>query len=176
MKSLSRITLLALLLIVLGFLSSTLINSSVSASAAALPFHAVFDGNANPYPIDACTLGNNETGSGHALHLGRFTWSSAETVQFLSCSPSAPPGPAIAVTGTFTLVAANGDEILGEYHTTGTLDPVNGVSVRGGYTLVSGTGRFSNVAGSGVIAASGGASPPFEFVSTMDGTINYSGQ
>jgi hypothetical protein len=71
-------------------------------------------------------------------------------------------------------VAANGDEIHGEFHTTGTLDPTNGDSVSGQYTLTSGTGRFSNVTGNGIIAANGGA-PPFEFVGSLNGTINYGG-
>src|ERR1700730_3896039 len=108
-------------------------------------------------------------------HLGVITWFSDETVQFLSCSPPSTPGPAIAVSGHFKILAANGDEIDGEYQTTG-FDTVNGVSVHGGYTFVSGTGRFINVAGSGVIVAHGVASPPFDFVGSLDGTIRYSGE
>lgn len=134
----------------------------VTAAAVARPFHAVVHGNTNPVPINPCTLGNHETGSGRAIHLGVITWSSDETVQFLSCSPTTPPGPAIGVSGHFTIVAASEDEIHGEYQTNGTFDPVNGVSVSGGYTLVSGTGRFSNVTGAGTITAHGAANPPFE--------------
>jgi hypothetical protein len=151
----------------------TPVNSSVNASAASLPFHAVIDGNANPFPIGQCTLGNHETGTGRAVHLGVITWSSDEIAQFVNCPP---PGSAIAVSGQFKIMAANGDEIDGEYQTTGTFDPVNGVSVQGGYTFVSGTGRFTNVTGSGVIAAQGATSPPFDFVGSLDGTIRYSGK
>ena len=105
------------------------------------------------------------------MHLGAITWLSDETVQFLSCPP---PGSAIGVPGHFKIVAANGDEIDGEYQTTGTFDPVNGVSVQGEYTFVSGTGRFTNVTGSGVITAHGDANPPLDFVAALDGTIRYS--
>jgi len=173
MKSISSVTRLAAILAVLGVVLSGPINGTIGASAAALPFHAVIHGDANPFPIDPCTLGNNETGSGRAVHLGVITWSSDETAQFLSCSPPTPPGPAIAVSGQFKIVAANGDEIHGQYQTSGTFDPVNGVSVHGGYTFVSGTGRFSNVTGTGVIAAHGAASTPFDFVASLDGNINY---
>jgi hypothetical protein len=111
---------------VVGIMLSMPVNSSADASSVLLPFHAVIHGNANPFPIDACTLGNHETGSGRAVHLGKITWSSDETAQFLSCSPPSPPGPAIAVSGKFKMLAANGDEIDGEYETIGTFEPVNG--------------------------------------------------
>ena len=173
MKSTSKLTLLAVPLIVLGVGLSTPTRSAVNASAVARPFHAIIQGNANPFPIDQCTLGNHETGAGRAVRLGVITWTSDETARFLSCPP---PGPAIAVSGQFKIVAANGDEIYGRYDTTGTFDPVNGVSVHGGYIFVSGTGRFSNVAGTGVIAAHGAGSPPFDFVGSLDGAINYGGQ
>jgi hypothetical protein len=144
------------------------------SAAEELPFHAVWQGNANPFPIDQCTLGNHETGSGLALHLGQWTWSDSETVHFVGCPPP-PPGSAIADSGQFTITAANGDQITGTFETTGTLDPVLGVSVQGGYTFVSGTGRFVNVSGSGLIQAHGAGAPPFEFVASMDGTIRFAG-
>src|SRR5260370_41420820 len=172
MKFITKIMLLAVGTCLLGIVLSVRISIPVKAASVAVPFHAVIHGNAHPFPINACTLGNHETGSGHALHVGEFTWTSDETVPFLSCPP---PTTAIAVSGHFTIVAANGDELPGEYQTTGTFDPVNGVSVRGGYSFVSGTGRFSNVVGSGAIAATGAAGPPFDFVGSMDGTINYAG-
>lgn len=162
---------LCTLIIALG----TKINTPVHAAAVSRPFHAVIQGNASPTPIDPCTLDNREAGSGTALHLGAIKWSDHEVAQFLSCSPPNPPGPAIGVSGQFTIVAADGDEIHGEFHTTGTFDPTNGVSVSGQYTLTSGTGRFSNVTGSGIIAANGGAAPPFEFVGSLNGMINYGG-
>ena len=150
-------------------LSST-INSSPAVAGENLPFHAVLQGKANPVPTGECTLAYTETGSGVTIHLGKWTWSDQESVRFLSCPP---PGAAIAVTGQFVMVAANGDEIDGTFETTGTFDPVNGISVQGGYIFVSGTGRFANVTGSGTIAAHGSAAPPFDFVGSLDGVISY---
>lgn len=176
MKRISKMVLLSAALCILGIVLSTELNDRLNAAAVALPFHAVIQGNANPSPIDSCTLANRETGSGTALHLGAITWSDNEVAQFLFCSvPNPPTNPAIDVSGQFTIVAANADEIHGEFQTKGTFDPVNGVSVSGRYTFTSGTGRFSNVTGTGIIAASGGASPPFEFVGSLDGTLNYGG-
>ncbi len=167
------IVVLTLAFTVFGVALRTVISSPVNAASVLLPYHAVIQGNANPFPIDPCTLGNHETASGQALHLGKITWTSDEVAQFLSCPP---PGPAIAVTGHFTIVAANGDEIHGTYQTSGTFDPINGISVSGPYTLVSGTGRFSNVTGSGIIRAQGAAAPPFDVVGSLDGTISYAGR
>ena len=108
------IVVLTLAFTVFGVALRTVISSPVNAASVLLPYHAVIQGNANPFPIDPCTLGNHETASGQALHLGKITWTSDEVAQFLSCPP---PGPAIAVTGHFTIVAANGDEIHGTYQT-----------------------------------------------------------
>jgi len=118
------------------------------------------------------TFQNHETYTGYALAIGAYTGSDDETVRFLSCSP---PGPSIEVSGKFKLLTANGDEIDGEYVTTGTLDPVNGVSVQGGFRFLSGTGRFTHVRGSGVVEAHGVPSAPYEFVGTFTGIISYAG-
>lgn len=173
MRKTRNIILLTLAFTVLGIALRTLISSSVNAASGPLPFHAVIEGNANPFPIGPCTLGNHETALGTAVHLGKIAWTSDEVAQFLSCPP---PGPAIAVVGHFKIVAANGDEIHGTYQTSGTFDPINGISVSGPYTLVSGTGRFSNITGSGIIRAQGATTPPFDAVGSLDGTINYSGR
>jgi len=140
MISKSKSGLLSLLSTIFVLTLNSTVNSSPAAAGEKLPFHATLQGKANPVPTGECTLANTETGSGVALHLGKWTWSDQESVQFLSCPP---PGSAIAVTGQFVMVAANGDEIDGTFETSGTFDPVNGVSVQGGYTFVSGTGpRF----------------------------------
>ena len=158
----------ALLSLVSIFLSLTIIDTSTTVAAAQIfPFHAVLQSTANPVPTGQCTLSNTETGSGFAPHLGKWTWSDQESVQFVSCPPQ---GSAIAVTGQFVMTAANGDEIFGTFETTGTLDPVNGVSVQGGYIFVSGTGRFVNVTGSGIITGHGSAT---SLVGSLDGVISY---
>jgi hypothetical protein len=86
-----------------------------------------------------------------------------------------PLGSAIEVSGKLKFVTVDGDEIDGEYQTTGTFDRVNGVSVQGGFRFLSGTGQFTNVKGSGIIIAHGAPSPPFEFVGALIGTISYGG-
>jgi hypothetical protein len=43
------------------------LSNTANASEVTLPFFAVDHGNANPVPIDACTLANHETASGYAL-------------------------------------------------------------------------------------------------------------
>ena len=170
MISKSKPVLSSLLSIFFVLTLSSTISSSAAVAGENLPFHAVLQGIVNPVPTGQCTLANTETGSGVALHLGKWTWSDQETVQFLSCPP---PGSAIAVTGQFVMVAANGDKIDGAFETTGTFDPVNGVSVQGGYAFVSGTGRFANVTGTGTIAAHGSAGTPSDFVASLDGVISY---
>lgn len=156
-------------------LGLTLASPELSAGEL-LPFHAVDRRQANPSFTGECTLVNNETGSGVALHLGEYTFADTETVQILNCPPP-PTGTAlIAVSGESRMVAANGDELHTTYQTTGTLDPVAGVHVQGTFTFVSGTGRFQNVSGGGVIAANGLSTPPFDFVGSLDGTISLGHQ
>ena len=60
---------ITLLIMVPCLVAQAGVNGSVNGSGVMLPFHAVIDGNANPFPIDQCTLGNHETGSGRAVHL-----------------------------------------------------------------------------------------------------------
>jgi hypothetical protein len=148
-------------------------SNTANASEVTSPFFAVDHGNANPVSINECTLQNHETYTGYALPIGAFTATDEEIVQFVSCSPPSSPGSAIEVTGSFKLLTTDGDEIDGEYVTTGTLDPVNGVSVQGGFRFISGTGRFTHVRGSGVVVAHGAPSPPFDFVGTFTGIISY---
>jgi hypothetical protein len=152
---------------------SLLLSDSVNASEVAMPFYSVGHGNANPVPVDECTLKNHETYTGFALPIGAFTGTEDETVRFLSCSPPSPHGPAFEVSGKFKIVTANKDEIDGELQTTGTLDPVNGVFFQGEYRFVSGTGQFTNIKGSGMVIGHGAPGPPFEFVGTFIGTISY---
>ena len=72
------------------------------------------------------------------------------------------------VTGQFVIAAANGGEIFGTFETTGTQNPVNGVSVQGsefyfGDRPICGTG-------SGMITGHGSAT---SLVGSIDGVISY---
>ena len=100
------------------------LSNKANASEVTLPFFAVDFGNAHPFTIDACTLGNHATTSGYALPIGAFTETGDLIARFVSCSPSSPPGAAFELTGKFKILAANGEEVDGEVHTTGTFDPV----------------------------------------------------
>jgi hypothetical protein len=95
-------------------------------------------------PILASTI----IGHGTATQLGRFT------VLMQDCfSPAGPPF--IFQNGLLTLTAADGSTVTGTYQ--GQLVPLPTSSqdgtfgIHGTYTFTGGTGRFTNVTGSGVI-------------------------
>lgn len=148
---------------------------SMWAAALGRPFHANLRVLADPRPTDnPCAMTNHEVGSGIALHLGAMKWESSETATFSDCPNVVFNGPnKISVTGNFTLTAANGDKIEGTYTTIGTLDFTEGVSVSGTYHLLSGSGRFMGVTGTGLITATGDLTPGSLAIGTMDGIINY---
>ena len=83
---------------------------------------------------------NDETAEGDATHLGRFTWVTVEFANFCTV-----PG-GVAVTGAFTMTAANGDELSGEYMTIGLFDADGNLIIEGVYEFNGGTGRFADAA------------------------------
>jgi len=142
--------------------------SCAPEAGAGQPFRALISGNANPQPVpgDPCLLTNVESGTGRALHLGRLTWASTETVDFCVVPEQG------VVSGQLTLTSADGALIHGTYATLVTLDPVAGtVAALGTYQLTSGTGRFAGISGTGEIRANGSLLPPFEITGSMVGTI-----
>jgi hypothetical protein len=78
------------------------------------------------------------TGSGNATHLGRYTYVARECFNPLSG----------AFGGTFTLTAANGDEVRGTYdgQVSGTLDP-DVAAYHESADITGGTGRFAGASG-----------------------------
>lgn len=148
---------------------------SVSGAPPGRPFHANLQVLAYLSPGEnGCEILNHEEGSGIALHLGITKWTDNEVVRFVDCENGVPKSPKIVVhSDNFTLTAANGDEIHGTFTTLGTLDPVNGVAVTGQYQFTSGTGRFANVRGAGIISAYGDATPGAIAIGSLDGTISY---
>lgn len=148
---------------------------SVSAAPPGRPFHANLQAIAYLSPGDTqCEILNHEEGWGIVLHLGNSKWEDNEVVQFVDCVDGVPQSSKIMVhSDDFTLTAANGDQIHGTFTTWGTLDPVNGVEVTGRYQFTSGTGRFANVKGTGIISAHGDATPGAIALGSMDGTISY---
>lgn len=106
------------------------------------PFEATATGNANLSPTDdPCIVINRETATGTATHLGEFAWRDVETVDFCAI-----PG-GVAVVGEFVMAAANGDELTGEFTTTGTFQPNGDLLIAGTYLFTGGTGRFVGATG-----------------------------
>lgn len=126
---------------------------SISAVAKPVPFRAtyivagplLFPGDpAYPTrcptgPTNAAGLG---TGEGHATHLGRFTETESSCLDFAT----------FALTlGEFTMTAANGDELWGEFEASASFDPPPpNANLSCTWELVGGTGRFVGATGAGV--------------------------
>lgn len=138
------------------------------AVAEELPFKASITGNAHLSPTDVpFVLRNDETGTGNSTHLGNFIWADTEYADFASI-----PG-GVEVSGTFTMIAANGDKLYGELSTVGSFDEDGNLVIHGAYRFTGGTGRFINATGSGDIDAIAYLSPGLPFAGTFDGTIDY---
>jgi hypothetical protein len=139
-----------------------------SALAAERPFKAAIAGNAQLSPTDdPCVLRNDETGAGNATHLGQFTWTDQEFANFCIV-----PG-GVAVSASFTMTAADGDQLHGQFTSLGTFDEIGTLVIHGEFQFVGGTGRFLGVMGSGSIDAMAFLSPGLPFAGTMTGTIDY---
>lgn len=138
------------------------------AAAKDRPFKARLTGNASLSPTgDPAVIRNDETGEGHATHLGRFRWKSVELVDF-----SAFP-PAVAVVGSFVMTAANGDQVFGTYETIGAVDETGNLIIHGSYVIDGGTGRFEDATGSGDLDAVASLGPGLPFEGTLNGVIDY---
>lgn len=146
--------------------AATLTPAAVAAHER--PFKARSAGNAHLSDTDVPWIKrNDETAEGKATHLGRFTWVSVEYVDFHTI-----PG-GVAVEGSFTMTAANGDRLFGEYTTTGFPDEAGDLIIHGNYQFTGGTGRFAGATGSGDIDAIASLAPGLPFTGTMNGTIEY---
>ena len=109
-------------------------------------------------------------GSGQLSHLGAVT--SSDQLQFALVGPNG-----FSLTGTATIVAANGDELFTTVSGTGTLGPpVQNMVVN---TITGGTGRFADASGTfttmGVSTSSSivGSIETVTIASTFTGTISY---
>jgi hypothetical protein len=139
-----------------------------TAAAQELPFKASLTGNAHLSPTgDPAVLRNDETGQGNATHLGLFTWEDVEYADF----DEIPGG--VSVVATFTMTAANGDQLRGAFTSTGLFDVDGNLVIHGQYQFTGGTGRFANATGSGNIDAIAFLSPGLPFEGSFDGTIDY---
>src|SRR5262245_16381902 len=95
-----------------------------AAAGEERPSLASLTGNAQLRPTDdPFLLRNAETGTGTATHLGLFTWADVEYADF-----AAIPG-GVAVVATFTMTAANGDQLSGAFTSVGSFDETGTVLV-----------------------------------------------
>jgi len=160
-KLLSPVCLLSIALVGAG---TTL--HSASAVAEQRPFMAMVAGNAHLTPTpDPAVLLNHETGDGQATHLGHFQWEDDEVATF------GPGG--VGVVASFTMTAASGDELYGEFTSSGSFDEDGNLVIEGNYRFVGGTGLFDGATGSGTIDAIAFLSPGLPFVGEFQGVIDY---
>jgi hypothetical protein len=138
------------------------------AGAEERPFAAMLTGNAHLSPTDdPFVLRNDETGIGESTHLGKFIWADTEFADF-----GVIPG-GVAVVGSFSMTAANGDQLYGEFSTVGLFDEDGNLVIHGTYRFVGGTGRFAEATGAGDIDAVAFLAPGLPFTGSFSGTIDY---
>lgn len=129
-----------------------------------LPFHGEFSTDGGPVaePTITCEVGIPAAGegTGHASHLGTFTFRSEWCMDF----------PVITVAFT-TIFAANGDELYNTWTSEGEFAPDGSLLFTQYVTFTGGTGRFEHATGSvvamGVIYPDGGS------MATWEGTLAY---
>jgi hypothetical protein len=110
------------------------------AAAQRIPFKATDTGGFRLSPTsDPAVVVTEDWGSGHASHLGRYTFTASEHVNLVT----------LAVTdGTYTMTVANGDTVYGSYEgqAAPTADPAV-ITYRVSGPVLGGTGRFAGVTG-----------------------------
>jgi hypothetical protein len=104
-------------------------------------------------------LETTDVAAGEGTHIGRYTMTAGEEVNFATG----------AITGGhFTLTAANGDTITGTY--SGAAEPgLTGYLVSG--PITGGTGRFAGA--TGFLTWHGTVDAAFNFTDEVEGTISY---
>ena len=110
---------------------------------------------------------NHETGAGTATHLGKFTLVGDERI-YMKFFPKF-----VSVEGRFTMTAANGDQVVVDYSTTGGINEKGSLDIIGVYRIVCGTGQFKGATGQGILRAEAFLSEGFPFIGSMDGIIDY---
>ena len=152
---------------------------SVAASSVAsvtakdqgqVPFNARLSGTSVLTFLSPTEVLENFSGIGTATHLGSFTAEQQHTINLLTTE---------VLEGTFTFTAANGDTVLGTYNGLGTPLTPGLIQFEGSFTIIGGTGRFSEATGegdmSGLIDASGFPASATAAL-TLAGTISSPGR
>lgn len=157
---------------VLAFAAACLVGASSfappTAAADERPFVARLTGNASLSPTDdPCVMRNDETGAGHSTYLRQFTFSSVEFVDFCAV----PNG--VTVEATFTMTAASGDQLFGEYVTIGVVNADGNLDILGLFRITGGTGRFDDASGGGLLQATAFFAPGLPFEGSFLGVIDF---
>jgi hypothetical protein len=116
--------------------SSSYVTSQASENATNLPFRGTITANES-FVIAGSTLISSGTADGTATQLGRFTATYYPIVDLLTG----------AATGTFTIIAANGDQLSGTFTGQGVPAGSGASSITEHMTITGGTGRFAAATG-----------------------------
>ena len=109
--------------------------SGGSAVVASTPFKGSFDGTQTVTPLTPPLASVDMRGEGEGTHLGRFQIALPHTVNFATAS----------ATGTCTIVASDGSEIVASFTGQAQVGPI--VTIVEQATITSGTGRFAKASG-----------------------------
>jgi hypothetical protein len=110
-----------------------------SPAAPAVPFQSSSSG---PTTFNPATHTVTGAESGVATDLGKFTATLVGDGSLTGSLTGPLSGITVAAKGTLTLVAANGDQLTGDFVTTGTVEKQQSV-----VTITGGTGRFAHATG-----------------------------
>ena len=159
--------------VVLGVALTTPAAAAAAAGGTNLPLKGKSTGTAS---VDLATNPSPTTfsASGQLSHLGAVTATGEEFLTPLGAPPAIP----YSLTGTETIVAANGDELFGMVDGTG----VNNAGATSGtntVTITGGTGRFAGASGSytetytGAITSQVGTVVSGPISTAIQGRISY---
>jgi hypothetical protein len=134
-----------------------LLGTAASPAAASRPFKGHAEGMVTGVTLTGFILEY----TGQATHLGQFT-----RTEEVSLNPDTG-----AFEGTIVFTAANGDQLWVEF--TGQF--TSATTAEGIYTIVGGTGRFTDATGTANFEASTALSPEGALLAavTFEGTIDY---
>jgi hypothetical protein len=161
-----RIFVRSLIILVMSMIC--LVNSTVIAGQAR-PFQGRIEGQFVGTPTNNPIIYNSvANANGNAAHVGRFTKVTSDIFNIATGE----------VVGTFTITAANGDLLSGQY--SGYVIPETATTFSWilNATFTGGTGRFANATGEFVFEAQGqyffaSGNLYGTYVETFDGTISY---
>jgi hypothetical protein len=151
-----------------AFLAALALSAPAMAAGQQVPFKGHSSGTVTVTDVSYPLVTTHVVGEGEATHLGHFTLTAEAVVDV-----SLPGGPAA---GSWTLTAANGDQLFVTFVATG-IDPTHG---HGDFTIVGGTGRFQGATGSYTqlitFASPPGSSPSTAYTDRLEGTIFFGRQ